>query len=54
MGCGLQDISPGHDDHYCHKCANVSFLASGEPDRPCKLCIDIGNCCFKLDMKRRY
>lgn len=46
MGCGLQDISEGHEEHYCHKCANVSFLGSQDVDRPCKTCLNIGNCKF--------
>lgn len=46
MGCGLQDIVEGHERHYCHKCVNVSFLGSQNDDRPCKTCLDIGNCNF--------
>lgn len=46
MGCGLQDISPKHKDHYCHKCDNAGFLGSEDLDRPCKSCLDIGNCNF--------
>lgn len=46
MGCGLQDINEGHEQHYCHECTNVSFLGSQNDDRPCKTCLDIGNCNF--------
>jgi hypothetical protein len=46
MGCGLQDISAGHEAHYCNKCENVTFLGSQDDNRPCKICLDIGNCKF--------
>lgn len=54
MGCGLQDISEGHEEHYCHRCSNVSFLGSQDSDRHCKTCLDIGNCNFeKLKRQKR-
>lgn len=46
MTCGLYD-NDGHENHYCHRCENVSSLGAREPDRPCKVCLDLGNCCFK-------
>jgi len=47
MSCGLSDISPEHKDHYCHKCNNVSSLGTKDSERPCRSCLDIGNCNFE-------
>lgn len=49
MGCGLQDISEGHENHYCHECANVSFLGFKDDYSSCKTCLDIGNCKFESE-----
>lgn len=48
MTCGLYD-NDGHEDHFCHKCRHISFLGSQDSDRPCKTCLDIGNCKFERD-----
>ena len=47
MGCGLQDISEGHETHYCHKCENVYSLGSLDDNGPCKGCLNPGNCNFE-------
>lgn len=46
MTCGLYDMD-GHENHFCYKCKNISFLGFGEPDRPCNTCLDLGNCNFE-------
>lgn len=46
MTCGSYDAD-GHENHFCHNCRHVSFLGSRYPNRPCKTCLDIGNCHFE-------
>lgn len=48
MTCGLYD-NDGHENHFCHKCKYISLLGSQDPDRPCKPCLDLGNCKFEID-----
>lgn len=50
MACGLHD-NDGHEDHFCHRCEYVSLLGSRVQNRPCKICLELGNCKFERDDK---